>query len=114
MPRGGLLIRIGRLQQRILAKRLADELQTDRQSFCITATRDREPGQTGKVDGDGADVGQVHRQGVRGFLAEPECYRGRHRRGTDVAGRKGGEKVVPAESADLLRLEEVGSVVPLL
>lgn len=106
-----LLIRVGRADQRFLRERLADDLQADGQALAALAARDGDARQAGEVQGDGADVLQVHLQRVCNHLADLEGRR-RGRRGHDDIDRLEGFRVVLLdERADLECLEVVGVVV---
>src|SRR2546427_12348620 len=63
-PRRRLLVRVCGTQDAGLVERLADELETDRESLHAEPARYRDRGEPRHVRRDGEDVVQVHRERV--------------------------------------------------
>jgi hypothetical protein len=86
-------------------------LQPEGQAAGREAAGNRDARQAGEVDADGVNVGQIHRERISGFLAEPE---GRYRRGgrqQRVAVAQDGGELVADKGADLLGAQIIGVVV---
>ena len=95
----------------LLAERRCHHLEPDRQPGGVETDRHRDGRIADQVRRDGADVGQVHRQGVVGLLAEPERSRGARRRHQHVDLLVGGGEVLAHQRAHPLRLPVEGVVV---
>jgi len=64
-----------RLVHDLLTQRRCHHLEADRQTGIVEPDRDRYCRMAGEVGGDGADVGQIHREGVGGAGTGLERYR---------------------------------------
>ena len=79
MPGGGLLVGMGDLQEPFFRERFADELEADGHIGVIESTGDGQRRQSGQIDGDGENVGQIHGERVRCFFSEAKRRRRCHR-----------------------------------
>ena len=74
METGRSLVGERRPEEGCLIESLADELQSDGESLVVEPARNADTREPGDVDRDGADVGQVHREGV----VDPGTHLERH------------------------------------
>src|SRR5205809_5567265 len=95
-PRRRLLVRVCGTQDAGLVERLADELETDRESLHAEPARYRDCGEPRHVRRDGEDVVQVHRERVF-FLPVLEGDVRCHRRDNQVHATKRGVEVAAHE-----------------
>ena len=72
MPARLHLILVSHLQQALLAKIIADELESYGQIAHWTS-RHRKPGQAREIHAGGVEIREVHGERVVGILAETEC-----------------------------------------
>src|SRR3972149_960462 len=88
VPGRGLLVGVGRAQQRGLVERFADQLEPDGEPALGEAARQREAREPRQVHRDREDVAEVHLERVL-LLAELEG---------DVGGGGGGVRAPPLDS----------------
>ena len=71
MPPGRLLVGIGDVKERLLAKVPAEELHAHRQSVDESG-RHGDARHAGDIGGEGADIAEVHLEGIVRFFPYPE------------------------------------------
>lgn len=110
MPLGCLFVGVGDVQKGLFAEGLADNLHPDGQAI-PEARREGDGGDARDIDGQGADIAQVHLEGVVRLLPNLEGDSGRGGRHQRVVLLEGGVKLAPDKGAHFLRLHVIGIIV---
>ena len=110
MPLGGLLVGVGDLQHGLLAEGFADNLHAHGEAFA-EAGRYGYSRNPSDIYRQGADIAEVHGEGVVHLLPYLEGDGGRGGSNQGVVLLKGGVELPPYQGAHLLGFEVPGVVV---
>ena len=110
MPPSHLLILVSYVQQMAFGEVIANDLHPDWEVI-RKPNRQGHAGKSGQVDGDGINVGQIHRDRVCTFFAEAESDGGRGWPHDDIDFFKCALEIIADQPADFLRFQIIGILI---
>ena len=110
MPIGDLLIAMRHIQQSLLGKVIADQLQADG-SLSDKSRWQGQSRQARQIHRNGVNIGQVHGDRIIHFFAQIKGYGRRSWPGNYVHLIKRPAEIIANQPADLLRLKVIGVVI---